>query len=102
MKEIKIISTKETNAFANPAKANNGGGYSQPKIEFLYKGEMGTFTDTSCGEFGTRYEVKIGSKYAYWGTMLKRTEESLWNGDDDFIEAFNKTFKTYPPLEKEE
>ena len=58
--EINILSCKETNGFYNPSKSRNGGGYHQPKIEFEVVGENihGTILDTSCGDFGRRYEIK--------------------------------------------
>lgn len=61
MSEIKILSQKSTeqNEFYDPARSNNGGGYSQPCREtvFEYKGEQYkfVFNDTSCGDFGSRF-----------------------------------------------
>jgi len=64
----------ETNPFANPDKANNGGGYSQPEIHLSFSdGTEGVIYDTSCGDFGTRISLilKKGDveQGAAWGTM---------------------------------
>ena len=68
----------EANPFANPEKANNGGGYSQPCGGAVYATESGELisilvSDTSCGAFGTRYSVEIDNgqrKWAHhWGSM---------------------------------
>lgn len=61
MSEIKILSQKSTeqNGFYDPARSNNGGGYSQPcrVTVFEYEGEQYkfVFNDTSCGDFGSRF-----------------------------------------------
>lgn len=56
----------ETNPYANPDTANNGGGYSQPSggiLVALENGEYLTVTvdDMSCGDFGSRIGWTIGS-----------------------------------------
>lgn len=58
--EINILSYKETNGFYDSSKSSNGGGYSQPKIEFEVadKNIHGTIWDTSCGDFGRRYDIE--------------------------------------------
>lgn len=68
-KDIEIISCVETNDFANPRFSNNGGGYSQPLYTFKVFGEIGTFHNTSCGDFGDRWEVKIGRKKCVYDGM---------------------------------
>lgn len=61
MGEIKILEQveHEQNAFYDPDKANNGGGYSQPlkRTNFEYEGEEYEFVydSTSCGDFGSRF-----------------------------------------------
>lgn len=61
MNGIKILSktASEQNAFYDPDKANNGGGYSQPlkKTTFEWQGEEYEFVydDMSCGDFGSRF-----------------------------------------------
>ncbi|EKI4464006.1 hypothetical protein PCV68_000984 [Staphylococcus pseudintermedius] len=72
--EVKILKIEETNENANPAKANNGGGYSHPRITFEYKGIQGVYHDTSCGDFGTRYSLEWNGKADAWGTMLDVSE----------------------------
>jgi hypothetical protein len=61
MSEIKILEQveHEQNAFYDPSKANNGGGYHQPYevTLFEYEGQIYRFIycSTSCGDFGSRY-----------------------------------------------
>ena len=76
------ISWTETNEFANPDKANNGGGYSQPEIHVSFSdGVRGVVYDASCGDFGTRISAcfQIGSDawVANWGTMEDHYESEI-------------------------
>lgn len=59
---FEILNVMEQNPNADIEKAINSGGYSQPFIEFSFKGVIGSIADTSCGEFGVRYLVKFGEK----------------------------------------
>lgn len=73
---------EETNEFADPEKANNGGGYSQPSIEIVFSDGVKCFiNDTSCGDFGTRVSAcfQIGSDnwVANWGNMEDRYESEI-------------------------
>ena len=61
-KEFNIIKRIEQNPFVNSRKANNGGGYLQPRIDFTFKGVKGFISDTSCGDFGDRVEIVFGNK----------------------------------------
>jgi hypothetical protein len=61
-KIFKINKRVEQNPFVNPRKANNGGGYSQPLIEFTLRGIKGCINDTSCGDFGDRITITYGNK----------------------------------------
>ena len=83
MKYIKSIVSHETNEFANPRFANNGGGYSQPeyKVEFS-DGEIFKIQDTSCGDFGSRVFVEGRGRRAYYGSMLD--EEYTTFSEEDF------------------
>lgn len=65
---------EETNPYANPAMANNGGGYAQPSggiLVALENGEYITVTvdDMSCGDFGDRI---------FW--EMKSTDGRIWGG----------------------
>ena len=64
-KEFKIIDWVEQNPFVEPTKANNGGGYSHPRIDFTFIGKKGFINDTSCGDFGDRIEIVFGDKVYY-------------------------------------
>jgi len=70
-KEFKIIDWVEQNPFADPRKANNGGGYSQPRIDFTLRGIKGFINDTSCGDFGDRVEIVYGNKEYYLDSVSK-------------------------------
>ena len=72
---FKILEVREQNPYADPMKANNGGGYSQPCITFIFNGTKGSIQDTSCGEFGIRYFVEFGEKVYYLDTMGREKEE---------------------------
>ena len=61
-KIFKINNRVEQNPFADPRKANNGGGYSQPRIDFTLRGKKGFISDTSCGDFGDRIQIVYGNK----------------------------------------
>lgn len=61
-KIFNLISRVEQNPFADLRKANNGGGYAQPRIDFTFKGVKGFISDTSCGDFGDRVEIVFGNK----------------------------------------
>lgn len=69
-----IVKYEEQNSFADPRKANNGGGYHQPLIVC----EMGTHTlvidDTSCGDFGRRYTVRYDGIVIYERNDLRSNE----------------------------
>lgn len=76
--KFRIISMIETNPFYAPEKANNGGGYSQPEIKILVNDTtMVTFSDMSCGEFGSRYFLTSDEWNGAWGSMLKDDEKYL-------------------------
>ena len=63
IKNIILLEDVEQNDFFNPEKSYNGGGYHQPltKYSFEYNGEdyVLTYNSTSCGDFGSRYYVRI-------------------------------------------
>ena len=84
MKKVVIVKKTETNPFADSATAYNGGGYSQIRIEFRFDGKDGVFADTSCGDFGGRYDVRFGNKSARWGTMLDEAEKFSDFSDSDW------------------
>lgn len=63
LENIKQTVEIEQNEFANPDRAQNGGGYFQPYLEFEfdYDGSHYRFIidDTSCGDFGERYSKSL-------------------------------------------
>lgn len=85
--EIIILKKEETNAHFDARKQFDGGGYHQPEITFRYGDWTGTFRNTSCGRFGTRYYVTVSdgkhSFNAYWGSMIGKGR-----GSSNFPERF--------------
>ncbi len=71
-----------TNPFYDPRKVRNGGGYWQYSGGALFLGRERTLvmevSDTSCGEYGTRSELRATvagrTIELYWGTM-----EDVWH-----------------------
>lgn len=63
IENLKVLEDREQNPFYDPAKSYNGGGYHQPyqKLTFDIEGQNYTLTydNTSCGDFGKRYEVDL-------------------------------------------
>lgn len=57
---IKIVSIEETNAYYNPATANNGGGYSQPGITGYAGNTPFYLLDHNCGDFGYTLYLTMG------------------------------------------
>lgn len=98
--KIRILSEEESNSFANPDMANNGGGYHQPHYTFEYCGKKGDFYNDSCGDFGSRYSVQYDGKRAAWGTMYDT--EDIWTefNDQDFADAFYDAFGKELPLKE--
>lgn len=96
MKKIKILKVEETNAFFDEGKQNNGGGYSQPHIAFAYDGKIGHIYDSSCGDFGSRYDVcfdgkECGVDYVNPCSGMKEWSEFI-ETHRNFIDAFNAAF----------
>ena len=68
------IQSEETNPFADPDRADNGGGYSQPDISIKFSdGVSVSISDTSCGDFGSRVSASFtdgeDTFSAHWGSM---------------------------------
>ena len=94
--KIFVKSVEETNPYFDEEKQSNGGGYSQPRIEFEYRGKTGIIHDSSCGDFGARFFVEFGDKtYSYNNVNVPQPEMTtdFNEGDKDFVDAFCRTFK---------
>lgn len=81
--KIKSFWGWESNSFARDDKSRNGGGYLQPEggisLATPYGWLVLEYKDTSCGDFGSRYELTVTAENGdtwtlYWGSM--------WGGDD--------------------
>ncbi len=105
-KDFKLISSVEQNPFANPMKANNGGGYSQPRIDFTFRGIKGFINDTSCGDFGDRIEIVYGEKSYYCDFVSQKNLEysdfSKYKDNDRQVIKQIRNHTGYSVLFKEE
>ena len=105
-KEFNIINRVEQNPFVNPRKANNGGGYSQPRIDFTFRGKKGFINDTSCGDFGDRIQIVYGDKEYFFDSVSREEEEcstfSKFKHSDRQVVKKIKEYTGYKILFKEE
>ena len=77
---FEILEVREQNPYADIEKSINGGGYSQPFIEFTFNGVKGKINDTSCGEFGERFFVEFkGKEYSLNTTGNEKEEYSSFS-----------------------
>ena len=101
-----ITSRVEQNPFVNPRKANNGGGYSQPRIDFTLRGIKGFINDTSCGDFGDRVEIVYGDKKYYLDSVnreyIEYSDFSKFKYSDRQVVKKIKEYTGYRILFKEE
>lgn len=98
--EIKNIGEMDRDAATKNLKENE---YSQPCVDFEYEGDDGIFNDYSDGVYGTRFEVKIKGKKAFWGNLFDRKD---WKSDfteeeKDFLNAFKRKFGISIPTEED-
>jgi hypothetical protein len=104
-KEFKIIDWVEQNPFVDPTRSNNGGGYSQPRIDFTFKGLQGFINDSSCGEFGDRLEIVFGDKVYYCdyvGGNIEYSDFSKYKHNDRQVIKQIRNHTGYSVLFKEE
>ncbi len=107
MSRINIFQETETNPFYDPSRSRNGGGYHQPKYGFLFGAWCGTFHDTSCGDFGTRYTLTMTNTeeayHAAWGSMYDDWESNFPEQfpEPNFYKAFEEIFDEKIPTESE-
>ena len=93
MYKVESVWGHPTNPFYNPRKARNGGGYWQYSGGALFlereRALVLEVSDTSCGEYGTRREVRA--------TVGGRTFGLYWGSMDDFWHT-NPTCQELRPL----
>ena len=95
-----VLYWRETNPCANPATANNGGGYSNPEICVKVGNDLWVILDDDCGDFGNRIYVSCikpdeeayefgydgnGARYAQYGSMFDEEDEYTeftWRDND--------------------
>lgn len=86
---MKTLEVKQGNPFYDASRTNNGGGYDQPIITFEHNGIVGTFSDRSCGDFGTRYELEYDGISIAWGSMYG-DDSDHW--PEEWGESFRQEF----------
>ena len=59
----------------DPRFSRDGGSYDQPTYEAVVDGTPVLFDDSSCGDFGSRFFLKVGNHRAYCGSMLQEEQE---------------------------
>ena len=72
---FEILKVEEQNPYVDPMKANNGGGYSQPLITFVFNGTTGYIDDSSCGDFGERIHIEYKDKSYCVDAVGRENEE---------------------------
>lgn len=73
MKKVELIEVVHNDY--DTSKSRNGGSYHQPDYHFTYEGTKGFLSDSSCGDFGGRFELNCGDMYAVWGDMLPADQQ---------------------------
>ena len=105
MNKLVILREEETNAYYDPNKAGNGGGYHQPEYLFRYGSWNGYFRNTSCGGFGTRYYLKMEDGkhtfFASWGSMYNDIDSNFPEEfpEPDFYTDFKNQYGVKIPTE---
>lgn len=66
---FKLINKEQVITFYNPDRSNNGDGYNHLYYKFIFKGIEGTFEDTSCGDFRSRYHMEWNGLHANYDTF---------------------------------
>ena len=59
----------------DPRFSHDGGSYDQPTYKAVIDGTPVLFDDSSCGDFGSRFFLKVGNHRAYCGSMLQEEQE---------------------------
>ena len=92
---FKVLKYVQLNHFYNPDRSSNGGGYNQPYVEFIFNGIKGTFEDTSCGDFGTRYHLQWNNFSAYRDTVGGGNSyySDFSSSNPEHVELLNKIYK---------
>lgn len=98
MNTLKLINKTEQNQFFDKNTQNNGGGYHQPLLTF--KGKYNNcplgviISDTSCGDFGTRYNVAVAfnnKTYEYYYNSMNNDIEEYGNIPQDVADFIYST-----------
>lgn len=78
---LELVESTQQNPHYDPAKSCNGGGYDQPYMKFQSPAGTLEFNDTSCGDFGTSYDVKYTTPqektYSFSYDNMNHDEEGL-------------------------
>lgn len=66
---ISDVGVEQTNPNYDPRFEHDGGGYDQPLYTATINGVKLVVEDSSCGDFGSRFFVRVGEEFARFGTM---------------------------------
>lgn len=98
--EMRAIWGTETNPFANPETAGDGGGYYQPTggVSF-YVPDVGyvivELSDMSCGDFGTRefWQVTVPKLELSWGWCEGSMDDACISTDETIENIYNSVWR---------
>lgn len=89
-----LIITNEYCSDYDPSKSRNGGSYPVREYDFTFDNKQGKFHDSSCGDFGKRYDVFYNGKQFSVDGVSRNIQ--IWTDykitDLQFINAFKKAF----------
>ena len=95
--KMDLVLQEQTNPYYNEQLANNGGGYDQP--HFKYAGVVNgkktevDIWDSSCGDFGDRFEVNVASgekRLNFAKDTIDEMPVSVCEGTQHFSEEYKK------------
>jgi hypothetical protein len=102
--KFEILDVEEQNRFYDSRRTQNGGGYHQPLITFVFNGTTGYIDDSSCGDFGERIHIEYKDKCYSLDTIGEYDEYSSFSEEclEDKALAKHLNEAGYPISFKEE
>lgn len=100
--QMKLVKEEQLNPYYNPDLASNGGGYDQPYFKYVgiiagQKAEV-NITDTSCGDFGERWDIDVQSNGKRMFCSINRMDNEpneYCMGTHNFTKEFRNEFKDW-------
>lgn len=108
---IAIVKVDEFHEPYDSRFSQNGGSYYQPFYWIAFSdGTQATLSDTSCGDFGSRYSLSVyrndhdETSWAVWGSMLRRGEEfaSIEEKDIPYLDLLTERFDCFAEFPEED